>query len=732
MRLLIATGVYPPESGGPATYSKLLEGKLPERGVEVEVLPFSRVRHLPKLLRHIAYTRLVIKRARSADVVFAQDPVSVGLPVCLAMFFLHRPFMLKVVGDYAWEQGRQRFGVADLLDDFQKKRYGVMVELLRAIEKGVARRAARVIVPSDYLGGIVAGWGVKQDRLVRIYNGVDLSEKAIAPEHVPGGTLIVTSARLVPWKGIDALIDIIAKEHSWKLAIVGDGPERARLELHARGFNVQDRALFLGDLSHREALGWYQAATVFVLNSSYEGLSHVLLEAMQLSCPIVTTNVGGNPELIEDGKTGLLVLPHDTELLHAALSHVVNDALLAHTFGKRAHARAHDFSVDHMLAGIYEEIERAYKIHTRADRKGRVLMISGDRNALSPGSDVHKRLLLQASQVDWLEVYTPASEDRTIPLGDHGVVRGFSGSKLVAAYHMVQAAHSALFDVVTAQDPFLLGLIGWFAAWRDKTALQLQVHTDIASPSYARSEWANRARALLAFELLRHVDGIRVVSLRLRQALERVGVGAPVTILPIFTDVNAIKHAHRLDLHALYPHFTKFLFIAARLEKEKRVDEILRIMPEVFKEFPHTCLLIAGNGSERAELEKLAHNLDISSHVIFLGRRDDVFSLYKSVDLVIAATAPYEGYGATTVEALVAKAPVVSYDVGVAAHAGATVVLHGKLAETIIKALRTPHHGALLGELPTAEEWAGAWKRSIDVCIAHYQKKTMTNRSQQV
>ena len=79
-KVLIATGLYPPEIGGPATYTKLLETRLPEYGFEISVLPFSSVRHLPKIIRHAAYFLKCLSRARAADIVFAQDPVSVGLP----------------------------------------------------------------------------------------------------------------------------------------------------------------------------------------------------------------------------------------------------------------------------------------------------------------------------------------------------------------------------------------------------------------------------------------------------------------------------------------------------------------------------------------------------------------------------------------------------------------------------------------------------------------------------
>src|SRR3989338_10337762 len=79
-RILIATGVSPPESGGPATYAKLLEERLPSLGFTVSVLPFRAVRHLPKIIRHAAYFWKCLRMARSADMVYALDTVSVGLP----------------------------------------------------------------------------------------------------------------------------------------------------------------------------------------------------------------------------------------------------------------------------------------------------------------------------------------------------------------------------------------------------------------------------------------------------------------------------------------------------------------------------------------------------------------------------------------------------------------------------------------------------------------------------
>ncbi|MBI4093744.1 glycosyltransferase family 4 protein [Candidatus Kaiserbacteria bacterium] len=288
MRLLIATGLYPPEIGGPATYAKLFEQELPRHGFEVHVLPFSLVRHMPPIIRHIAYAWLLSKRIGGADLVLVQDTVSTGLPVALMCMLAGKKFVVRVPGDYAWEQGVQRFGVKDSLEDFQKHSYGRFVGIFRAIQNYVVRRARCVIVPSSYLKHIVDSWGVTS---TVIYNGIDTRRTDVAREE----NLIVSAGRLVPWKGFAELIEIVLKHPHWHLVIVGDGPEKERLE---KLTNRSDRVTFAGKIPNAELRRYMARATVFVLNSSYEGLSHTLLEASAEGAPILATKVGGNPEIV--------------------------------------------------------------------------------------------------------------------------------------------------------------------------------------------------------------------------------------------------------------------------------------------------------------------------------------------------------------------------------------------------------------------------------------------------
>lgn len=296
MRLVIATPLYPPEIGGPATYAKLLFDGLPEKGIEVALVKFSEVRHLPKGIRHIAYALRVFRAARHADVILVQDTVSCGLPALVASRFARTPLIARVPGDYAWEQGRQHFGVRDGIDAFQLKRYGIRVGLLRFIQKIVVRNAAAVIAPSRYFAGIVSGWGVQKPRLYIIYNGIQLPLESVAPDTVESPCM-VSVGRLVPWKGFSTLIHLAAQMPQWHLVIVGDGPERHALEEQARKLTVADRVQFTGQLSRAQVIGWYRASSAFVLNTSFESFSFQIVEAMAAGVPIIAANIGSIPEL---------------------------------------------------------------------------------------------------------------------------------------------------------------------------------------------------------------------------------------------------------------------------------------------------------------------------------------------------------------------------------------------------------------------------------------------------
>lgn len=339
MKILIATGIFPPDIGGPATYSKILADELPKRGVGVDVLSFGSVRALPKVARHFIYFFKVFWRGIKADIIFAQDPVSVGFPAVIAATILRKPLVLKIVGDYAWEQGVGRFGVKELLDEFLTKKYGWRVEFLRKIQKFVANRANKIIVPSNYLKRVVVTWGIDQMKIEMVYNAFYFS-KAIDYYYertgdvernqlgLSGKRVVVSAGRLVPWKGFTGLVEVIAdltkNFPNLELIVIGEGPERPKIEKKIKELELKNHVRLIGSVSHPELLKYLKAANVFVLNTAYEGLSHQILEAMAMGVPVVTTDAGGNTELV-DKESGFLFKHNDKDAIKRIITLIFND-----------------------------------------------------------------------------------------------------------------------------------------------------------------------------------------------------------------------------------------------------------------------------------------------------------------------------------------------------------------------------------------------------------------------
>lgn len=363
MKLVIATPLYPPDIGGPATYAKTLEEELGKRGVTVIVVSFHTVRHLPKGLSHLVYALKLFRALKGADVLLALDPASVGFPAALVSLIRNKKLVVKIVGDYAWEQGRQRFGVKDSLDEFIKKpssKFLAQVAALRHVQEFVAGQASRIIVPSNYLKGIVSAWGISENKIDVVYNAFDGIPELGTVGDVRAslaitGMNILSAGRLVPWKGFRTLISLMPQLRKsfpeLKLFIAGSGPLLGELNDQIKNTEQTDVVTLLRDVEHAKLMEYVRAADCFVLNTGYEGLSHQLLEVLAVGTPIVTTNVGGNPELIEDGVTGKLVGYDDCEALSVAITDVLENPERAQKIADAGKVFVSRFTVPRMVEG---------------------------------------------------------------------------------------------------------------------------------------------------------------------------------------------------------------------------------------------------------------------------------------------------------------------------------------------------------------------------------------------
>jgi glycosyltransferase involved in cell wall biosynthesis len=209
-----------------------------------------------------------------------------------------------------------------------------------------------------------------------IYNGVDLQRYdhqepcCTLPEEYgmeAGSQIVGVVARLEPEKGHPTLLEawpgVLRAVPDAYLLIVGEGSRRDALEAQARQLRIAHRVVFTGRRDDVPAVT--AALDVAVLPSYREAQGLTILEAMALSRPVVASNVGGIPEMVADGVTGLLVPPHDAEALTAAIVRLLTDHPFADTLGRAGHDLVHDrFCIEQMVAAvesIYEEGARTVR-----------------------------------------------------------------------------------------------------------------------------------------------------------------------------------------------------------------------------------------------------------------------------------------------------------------------------------------------------------------------------------
>jgi glycosyltransferase involved in cell wall biosynthesis len=349
----------------------MLESELPVRGFDLSMVPFGWVRHYPKIIRYFIYGWKLWKETKNVDCIYALDPISVGLPALVVSKLRRKPLLIRLGGDYAWEQGRMRFGLDSTLDEYlvDKDNAPLRVKCLAKIQTYVVSKAVKVVVPSHYLKSVVEKWGILPEKIQVIYSALYPLEVSASREELRvhleyQHPTIVSAGRLVPWKGYDVLIDVVAElKNTYPhivLIIIGDGEEKKKLEAKVADMKLAKNIWFTGSIT-KDALGaTIKAADVFVLNTAYEGLSHQLIEVMDIGTPIVTTTAGGNTELITDGIDGFLVEFNNKEEISKAIQRVLNNPESRERLVQSARGRSKQFlksAVVHDIADLLLKIK---------------------------------------------------------------------------------------------------------------------------------------------------------------------------------------------------------------------------------------------------------------------------------------------------------------------------------------------------------------------------------------
>jgi len=389
-RVALLPSAYPPSLGGVEELTRHLALTLVDAGDEVEVwtgLPDDRapetvevrdgivVRRLPlplpatnwsSMLRAVTTgPRTLFSLRRAAD-AFRPDVLHVQ---CFGPNGAYATALSRITGIplVITLQGET---VMDDTDIFE-----VSTVLRASLRAGIKRAAAVTACSAFTLADAEDRFGLAPGRGLVIPNGVALEAEGAkdeasdppAPFHpVPGDPdrpYILALGRVVEKKGFDLLLSayaaMAADQRTADLVVAGSGPALEGLERMASELGVGDRVHFVGRLSRRDVASAMSGATVFVMPSRLEPFGIVVLEAWRAGVPVVATNRGGAPEFVDDGRTGVLVDPFDTQALAAALGGLLADDARRLAIGQAGHerVRAYDWpTVAQRYRTLYAEL----------------------------------------------------------------------------------------------------------------------------------------------------------------------------------------------------------------------------------------------------------------------------------------------------------------------------------------------------------------------------------------
>jgi glycosyltransferase involved in cell wall biosynthesis len=374
--ILVVSGIWPPDVGGPASHGPEIGAFLERRGHRVRAVisadvvetppddpfPVARSRRdLPLPLR-MAHGALTLARATSwPDVVYATGIYHRTAVVAGAR---RLPFVLKLVSDPAYERARSMGLFAGTLEEFQSTHGDRRLRALKRARSWMVGRAAKVVIPSRYLAEIARGWGLAADGIEVVPNPAPdigpLPDRDAARERLGiSGPTFVFAGRLAPQKNLPLAVAALARLPEASLVVIGDGPERERLEQAIRREGVEDRVSVRGALPRAGTFEWMRAADATLLSSDWENHPHAAVESLAVGTPVVATTVGGVPEIVEPGVNGLLVGPGDAAALSEAMASVIAAGGLLEKLRSGAEASAGRFSADAAFGAIEREIAAA-------------------------------------------------------------------------------------------------------------------------------------------------------------------------------------------------------------------------------------------------------------------------------------------------------------------------------------------------------------------------------------
>ena len=535
----------------------------------------------------------------------------------------------------------------------------------------------------------------RKEHRVKIRKDLGLSEDDL---------LLCTLSRLYePFKGIPVLLKAI-KQLSERLpqvrcVLIGDGPHRKDLEELVGALELKNHVIFAGE--QLEPRAWLYAMDVFAQPSLVEGSPLSVIEAMAAGLPIVATSVGGIPELIRDGKDGLLVPPNDPEKLCDALHTLLTDKSLAERLGSSARSRFREnFDMERVIAKTEAFYERL--LTGKLDRKIRLLEMATTMD--SGGVTTYLSGLLAELPKDKFQITVasgPENLDQTalenFKLPFHiipDLAKPISPLKdLRALFQIIKFFREHRFDIVHTHMSKCDAIAGLAARLCGIPCLISTAHgPTILTQAPSKIQTCFDIIERIAYRYL--FDKIICVSDSTRQSLIKKGAAPPRKLITISNGIRAeqLSDSGRQNLEirsslSVGPD-QPLIGMVGRLSDQKSPETLIDAVRQLRGRWPNLICLIIGDGPNSKFISDLVEASGLQNQVILLGRRKDAAALIGACDISVLST-HYEGMSISVLEAMEAGQPVIASNIG----GMSELVGHGQTGFLV-----PPNHSGALAE----------------------------------
>ena len=338
MNILITVGIFPPDIGGPASFVPKISNFLIENGHNVKIICLSdvsnnniednldviRIRRSDSLpIRWIKTIYQIVKNGRNSDLIFVNG---LGVESTIAALILKKQLIRKIVGDPVWERTYNQKRTTESFDEFQNNKHSFLIEVQKLLRNWSINSAEIVITPSDHLKNFVSELGFS-NKILKINNGVHITDIKRTNVHRADINLLIIS-RLVIQKNINIVIEAmeLLDNKNVKLSIIGEGGEFGKLEGVIQDLKLQNQVQLLGKIDNNIISKFLLTADIFIQASDYEGLPHSVLEAINYEIPILSTEVGGCKDLLNDGERGFIIpSPPDKKIIAENINFIINN-----------------------------------------------------------------------------------------------------------------------------------------------------------------------------------------------------------------------------------------------------------------------------------------------------------------------------------------------------------------------------------------------------------------------